>query len=208
MERRNSHEDPIGRIVLLARSIRGTYRQNAAILTGAREHVKALNIDPPSMVGGARYFCRDQEEICTNWAMRVHELAELAAKHLPTVFQSLHWIDTAGLPWHQQEDFDWDAAEAELREIEASALSGRTIEAIAESPNDKRDAWIYEQCKAGIPYGNIRRDLQKKRNSWDRIYSFNGIKAAAERYARRHGLPRLPRRSSGWHKKTNMREKR
>jgi len=59
---------------------------------------------------------------------------------------------------------------------------------------ESRDQWIYEQCCKGIPYDTIAIQLKKKPKSWPRLYSKQGVRTAAIRYASRQGLPPIPRR--------------
>lgn len=65
------------------------------------------------------------------------------------------------------------------------------------NPNDPRDKWIYNQCCARTPYDKIVRLLKEKHSNWDQIVSFQGVKAAAKRYAERKKLPPIPNRQAG-----------
>ena len=62
---------------------------------------------------------------------------------------------------------------------------------------DDRDEWIYEQCMSGRAYKAIIAALKGNPQSWERIESVNGIKAAANRYARRKGVLPPPTRQPG-----------
>jgi hypothetical protein len=68
---------------------------------------------------------------------------------------------------------------------------------------EARDKWIYGRCCKGMTYKMIKTELkgriaqQKARGRkrpWGSIGTIQGICRAAERYAKRHGLPRPPRR--------------
>ena len=66
-------------------------------------------------------------------------------------------------------------------------------------PNEKRDAWIYEECVKGTPYKEIRRQLliKSETEGVEYIESFSGIRKAASRYAHTHDLPLPPKRQHG-----------
>lgn len=65
--------------------------------------------------------------------------------------------------------------------------------------NFDRDKWIYEQRKAGKSIPVIRNDLERNKRGWEPLYSENGIRDAANRYAdhirvaRPTGRPGKPR---------------
>ena len=65
------------------------------------------------------------------------------------------------------------------------------------NPNDARDEWIYEECCKLVSYTTIIIWLKGKPKSWEPINSPQGIKAAANRYAKRHGLDPIPKRYPG-----------
>jgi hypothetical protein len=65
------------------------------------------------------------------------------------------------------------------------------------SANDARDKWIFDQCVAGERYSRIISHLAKNHPDWQPIEGTNGIKAAANRYAERHGLRPIPKRQHG-----------
>jgi hypothetical protein len=69
----------------------------------------------------------------------------------------------------------------------------------SQSAYDPRDEWIYEQCNSLIRYERIVQKLRKlaTERDWERISSIQGIKFAANRYADRHQLPRIPPRQQG-----------
>jgi hypothetical protein len=60
---------------------------------------------------------------------------------------------------------------------------------------EARDKWIYSQClNPELTYDSISRALKRDHSEWDHIESPQGIRAAAQRYADRHGRKRPPRR--------------
>lgn len=70
-------------------------------------------------------------------------------------------------------------------------------EAIASSPNEPRDKWIYDECCKGTVYKTIISRLGHKPKSWGRISSAQGIRSAIKRYCKRHNLPEPPPRQKG-----------
>ena len=62
--------------------------------------------------------------------------------------------------------------------------------------HDDRDKWIYEQAMNGMEWDRIGRHLDKH-EEWEPIGTVNGVKAAARRYAKRHGKHLPPRRKHG-----------
>jgi len=68
----------------------------------------------------------------------------------------------------------------------------------AETPDHKRNAWLYEQCCKGTAYKSIIRKLRKKPKSWERIETAQGIRAAVKRYLEnRPNLAPPPARQKG-----------
>ena len=65
---------------------------------------------------------------------------------------------------------------------------------------EARNKWLYDQCCKVVAYTTIEKQLRKKPPSWDRL-GVNGIKRAANAYAKRHGLPPIPTRQNGRPKK-------
>jgi hypothetical protein len=66
------------------------------------------------------YGCRSEH--CREEAMTVGNLGHSVATLLPGLWPSLRLV-APGARWHENEEFDWDAAIGELRQIEAAALS-------------------------------------------------------------------------------------
>jgi hypothetical protein len=60
--------------------------------------------------------------------------------------------------------------------------------------NDERDEWIYNQCNKGVPYSTIKHRLKSEHPKWEQLDSPSGILQAAIRYAKRHRLPKPPKR--------------
>jgi hypothetical protein len=68
---------------------------------------------------------------------------------------------------------------------------------------EARDKWIFGHCCKGMTYKMIKAELKARiaqqkargrKRPWGSIGTIQGICRAAERYAKRHGLPRPPRR--------------
>jgi len=61
---------------------------------------------------------------------------------------------------------------------------------------ERRDRWIYYQCFKPLTYKKIMAELDGhcRSKNWPRISSVQGIRAAAQSYAERHGLRKPPRR--------------
>ena len=92
---------------------------------------------------------------------------------------------------------DWEVTPGSV--IRAVRLAKRLVDRIIdretatpESPAEQRNRWIYHECRAGIAYESIMRELSTKPTNWERIYNAQGISAAAKRYAKKHNLP-LPK---------------
>jgi hypothetical protein len=62
-----------------------------------------------------------------------------------------------------------------------------------------RNKWIYEKAMRREPWKNILTDLAEEyqRQDWQPIRSVPGIVKAASDYAKRSGLPTLPKRKQG-----------
>jgi hypothetical protein len=64
------------------------------------------------------------EKLCSNYALRLCKLADAVGARFPKLFPDLRLVGCYER-WHDVRDFDWDAAEVELRRIEAAALAAR-----------------------------------------------------------------------------------
>ena len=123
-----------------ARLIRTWYSEAASDYRKAAEALQSIR-DMRSMgrtpqVGDAERE-RDAAEAyaahakrCGECSQRLGELALVVAKKLPSLWGELRLVGS-GARWHETPDFDWDAAIAELRRIEAEALAA--AEALTES---------------------------------------------------------------------------
>lgn len=71
--------------------------------------------------------------------------------------------------------------------------------------NEERDRWLFDLCCRGVPYADIRHQLEKRvaaahkdtAEAWETIDSIEGIRLAALRYAERHELAPPPARKKG-----------
>ena len=66
----------------------------------------------------------------------------------------------------------------------------------ATTANDTRDKWLYDQCCKIVEYETICLRLAQKKK-WAAIDSVQGVRSAAQRYAKRHDLPDIPSRQPG-----------
>lgn len=66
---------------------------------------------------------------------------------------------------------------------------------------EARNKWIYEECCKCTDYATIMRRLGKKKKSWTRIDTPQGIAHIAKRYAEVRGVPPHPKRKAGRPKK-------
>ena len=64
-----------------------------------------------------------------------------------------------------------------------------------QSTNEHRDAWMYEQKKAGKTHSEIRRDLRKEHSEWEQLDSEQAVGRAVDRYCERNQLPKIRRKS-------------
>jgi hypothetical protein len=62
------------------------------------------------------------------------------------------------------------------------------------SANDPRDAWMYEQKRAGQTHPQIRTALAKEHPEWDSLDKDQAVGRAIDRYCERKGLPLLRRK--------------
>jgi len=78
--------------------------------------------------GDAADYQRDPSaghcHVCEARMIMLANLADAVAEHMPQLWPSLRLV-SRGAIWHATPGFDWDAAERELRTIEAAALSSR-----------------------------------------------------------------------------------
>lgn len=61
---------------------------------------------------------------------------------------------------------------------------------------ERRNKWLYDQCRKGTRYHAILAALRKK-PKWSEITSVNGVKKAAAAYAEKYKLTPIPRRKRG-----------
>src|SRR5262249_34933662 len=90
-----------------------------------------------------------------------------------------------------------DIAERALSGQQDVPHEGRPSPARQEPPRkgrrDKRDEWIYKLCCKRTPYKEIIAELAKHKE-WEKVSTIPGIRQRAIEYARRNGLPEIPRR--------------
>ena len=90
-----------------------------------------------------------------------------------------------------------DAAIVRDLEFAADVLDSAVIAPLpAATANDTRDRWLYEECCRLTQYQTIINKLAKNAE-WESIGTIQGIKRAANRYAKSHKLPKIPFRQPG-----------
>ena len=94
-----------------------TYRRDTQILQEIRDCGGMAEAER-DLLGN----CIAWGKICQRHSEAVGKLAIAVATHLPEVFVDLRLV-SGGQRWHDDPGFDWDAAESELRRIEAAALT-------------------------------------------------------------------------------------
>ncbi len=107
----------------LARTIRDAYPKAATELAKDAKQLENLSGDLAysALIPGIRHDYSAWLKCCQNWSMEVCRLAELVATELPDLFPTLRYVGSSD-KWHDRKDMDWDAAERELRTIEAAAV--------------------------------------------------------------------------------------
>ena len=86
--------------------------------------------------------CRSKT--CAGYTQRLGALANLVTKHLPELWPDLHLVGS-GDRWHDDQAFDWPAAEKELRTIEAVAVGkdGADVASAAEGANSANTSTLF-----------------------------------------------------------------
>ena len=79
----------------------------------------------------------------------------------------------------------------------AEVEGGKAVRLPTQTPADKRNKWIYDECCKGTDYESTIRKLRKKPKSWERLEWPQSVRAAAIRFADKHGLPHPPKRQHG-----------
>lgn len=180
------------------------YRHSAAWVSG-RDVFQAPTsaAEPPD----ARAIARDLQPAFDWWYEEGHDFAE-KTKKIAGWLDKHSSVDTGPL-WALVDEMSalfaadgrwWDASAASL--MQKTCHAQRIVERLLKmglvpSPEEQRNHWIYSQCCAGTPYDQIIHELRRQPESWPRLESIPGVKAAAERYAQRHGLPSPPTRQPG-----------
>lgn len=137
--------------------------------------------------------------------------------HVEAAVQAVHVLRRARIIIGRDRDVNWcntpeEAAElVEKRMATAYDKCGKELESLATTllvsipatevtpatPMEKRNEWLYRECCKGTKYKTIVARLRQKPKTWPRISRIQGVKNAANRYAKRHGLPPIPSRQPG-----------
>lgn len=167
------------------------------------------------LLDGLMWFARVFREVAERsgyHGMEVGEAKELRFVFVPSSDPDSYLV----IPESQPHCPMVDASEDELQAIEAaldllpSSLAGLAgvdrpagqmqgaewPRILRDKATEERDRFIYEQCCAGMPYGQIAAEVNKN-SDWAPLETKNGAKDAAKRYAQRHQLPAPPRRQRG-----------
>jgi hypothetical protein len=83
-----------------------------------------------------------------------------------------------------------------VQSSDEDAKAGEEATLVWDAATEARNRWLYAECVKGTPYDAIIRALGGRKR-WERILTIQGIKKAANAYAKRHGLPPIPRRHAG-----------
>ena len=106
----------------LARLLYTSYFRTAADRDRERENLEfSRSAGRPEFETQARHAYTAWSKVCDEYAGMLSKLADLVAKRLPKVYEDLRLVSQF-VKWHNERDFDWTAAEKELRRIEAAAL--------------------------------------------------------------------------------------
>lgn len=108
---------------------------------------------------------------------------------VPEAEKPLAFLDmqTLGVKPPDIDDYEW----LRLAMEQERAKLPKTI-AVPDTPAEKRNKWIYDECVKGKPFGVITRELTRRIatdpecSEWEPIESPSGIKGAADRHAHRH----------------------
>ena len=99
----------------------------------------------------ARKAYGEWDKVCEEYAGSLWRLADLVAKRLPKVYEDLRLVQQF-TKWHTEREFDWDAAEKELRRIEAAALQAAN-QAGGKPPEDQADKDQEDRLEWSKPVG-------------------------------------------------------
>jgi hypothetical protein len=133
-----------------ARRLQALYREQAETLEKRRAEIEEVragrNMWPEDALWGETLAAlqnahRIESANCGEYAQAVGRLALAVAGRLPDLFPQLKLIASARA-WHTIQGFDWDAAEVELRQVQAAAQSAIT----------------HADERRGNPTSRIRRD--------------------------------------------------
>lgn len=98
------------------------------------------------------------------------------------------------------DDCIWIALDTYDRVLHATLAMASEEQVEALTANNDRDKWLYEQCCKLVTYSTIRNRLEKKsggKTKWEPIDSDQGVRQAANRYAKSNHLPPIPSRQPG-----------
>jgi hypothetical protein len=106
----------------LARLLYVSYSSTARKRDRERQNIdfaRNAGVNPLEDVAHKAYT--EWDKVCDQYARHLWQLADLVAKRLPKVYEDLRLVSQCA-KWHTEREFNWEAAEKELRRIEAAAL--------------------------------------------------------------------------------------
>jgi hypothetical protein len=101
------------------------------------------------------------DKSCDQYAEMLWRLADLVAKRLPKVYEDLRLV-LQYAKWHTEREFDWTAAERELRRVEAAALqAAENGERTEQKPKQYLTNW--REILVALGYNDNTEDREKVR---------------------------------------------
>ena len=141
----------------------------------------------------ARKAYGEWDKVCEEYARSLWRLADLVAKRLPKVYEDLRLVQQF-TKWHTEREFDWDAAEKELRRIEAAALQAAD-QAGGKPPEDQADEDQEDRLEWSKPVGYkvLRKTLGdiSQKTLKARLVESSGSVVGKIRYKAPHAKARL-----------------
>jgi hypothetical protein len=78
--------------------------------------------------------------------------------------------------------------------VQRPGLTVTWLRSEKQSTNDPRDAWRYNEKKAGTTHSQIRHALEKQHPEWEQLDSEQAVGKAIDRYCERRHLPKIRRK--------------
>jgi hypothetical protein len=151
-----SKSQDLSEIADLARCLYRGYSETADRLKKEQAFLQSIRQTPSQKEHEAEAIrnCLLSSKVCDQWAADLARLVRLIERHLPAVWEDLRLVGRFP-QWHTR-GFDWNAAEKELRRIEAAAEQAKTGGA---TPNQYLASW--REILVALGLKNNREDQQK-----------------------------------------------